>query len=172
MENYGVEVSSSSTKVGRTKTKTTTTTRLARLTAEEDSPRVDGLSQPLSLAGWQEPMAWSFFVASYTWGHVWRRWLVLPSSNPVHARIRSDCTLALVYGYFGAAQGYKALQDKSAELYARAVQDAAKELTIGLNTAEAEDQSRLATFSLSVLSLAFYSVSFLACPWHSECKCL
>jgi hypothetical protein len=104
-------------------------------------------------------MAWSFFVASYTWGHTWRRWIVLPSSNPTHATVRSDCALALVYGYFGAAQRQKALQDKSAELYAKAVREAAKELAVGLGKSSIEDQTRLAAFSLSVLSLAFYSVS-------------
>jgi hypothetical protein len=156
MENYGIAFLSS--EAGQSKDGP----YLARLAVADAVTEVEPcgrLPPSLDLTPFQEPLAWSFFVASYTWAHTWHRWLTLPSSNATHARIRSNCSLALVYGFYGAAHGHGPLQARGAELYASAVQEAGHELSVGLSKSGPNDLSRLAAFSLSVLSMAFFSVS-------------
>jgi hypothetical protein len=75
----------------------------------------------LSLFGFDETMARSYFFQTFDWGPFWYP-LICTATDRKAAAINHICSLAIVYSYMGIGVGEEALYAKGQKLYVRALQ--------------------------------------------------
>jgi len=70
--------------------------------------------QPLSLAGFEDQIAFSFYFHTYRWAYFWQG--ILRSSPLENADLCYKASLAVAIGYLGKTKGDTKLESKSIEL--------------------------------------------------------
>jgi hypothetical protein len=136
-------------------TQSSSSSRLVRLPGSptRHSPPIE-----LSLAAFQESMAFSYFNETCLGSLSWRLLFAVDAAQP-YAEIRSTANRALVYGFMGVGHLYLPLKKKGMELYCQALRQSHAALAASLSK---PCHVELATLPLALLSLTSYSVSWVA----------
>lgn len=83
----------------------------------------------LSLAAFQEQMAFTYFFGTYSWAGFWKPFLQLAREVDDLAQVSHTGALALAYGHMGLGHKAQSLQSQGLELYCQSLHEVQSLLT-------------------------------------------